>query len=107
MHQAVVRVFDEFELAQQARQALLEQGFAAAAVDMRIANDEAGAVRSNFTVGNGPTDSTHHTDGGNDAKPALSGHCVMTVATADAAEAGRAVVILARFGARDVGAVTP
>ena len=44
MENAIVRIFDGFEAAQQAREALLAEGFAADDVNVSVANDEAGPV---------------------------------------------------------------
>ena len=104
MNHAIVRIFDHFEHAEQARQALLAEGFGADAVQVDIASDEAGAVKGNFTVGNSPPESTGHTYARNYAAPQEHGHCIVTVAAASAAAAGSAAAILGRFGARDLDA---
>lgn len=101
MNQPVVRIFDVFDHAEQARQALLADGFDAGGVSLRVANDEAGPVQGNFTVGNSPTESPDHTYDRNYANIGQVGQCILTVEAPDAAGAARADAILARFGARD------
>ena len=78
MNHAIVRIFDVFEHAEQARLALLDEGFGIEAVEVDSAGDEAGAVNVHFH------------------------HCIMKVAAADAVAAGSAAAILGRFGARDL-----
>ncbi|WP_426101250.1 hypothetical protein [Massilia sp. TSP1-1-2] len=102
MVNAVVRIFDAFERAQVAREALLAEGFEASDILVSVANDEAGPVHGNFTVGNSPVESDSHTYERNYANPARNVHCIMTVAAADAALAGRADAILAQHGARAI-----
>jgi len=101
MSATVVRIIDAFERAEQARQALLADGFGAAEVELSIVSDEAGPVAGNFTVGNSPVESVHHTYQRNYATTRETAHCIVSVAAADAARAARAASILARFGARD------
>lgn len=101
MQDAIVRIFDVVDLAQEARKALLAEGFDADDVTLSIANDEAGPVIGNFTVGNSPIESDSHTYERNYADVAPSAHCLVTVAVGDAALATRAASIMERFGARD------
>lgn len=101
MNQAIVKIFDVYEHAQGARDALLADGFAADGVTMSIANDEAGAVEGNFTVGNSSTESEDHTYDRNYAHPKQLSQCIVTVNADDEETAARAEGILARFGARD------
>ncbi len=68
---------------------------------LSIANDEAGPVIGNFTVGNTPMESDSHTYQRNYADVEQPGHCLVTVAVGDAMLASRAESILDRFGARD------
>lgn len=102
MENAIVRIFDGFEAAQQAREALLAEGFAADDVNVSVANDEAGPVEGNFTVGNSPVEDLSHTYDRNYAKPIQTAHCIMTVTAPDAALAVRAAAILAQHGARGI-----
>ena len=99
---AIVRIFDVLDQAEQARRALLAEGYDADAVQMSIANDEAGPVAGNFTVGNSPVESIHHTYDANYASTRHAGQCLMTVVAADAAAARTAAEILGRFGGRDI-----
>lgn len=101
MSATVVRIFDVLERAEQARQALLADGFDAAEVELSIVSDEAGPVEGNFTVGNNPTESVRHTYQRNYANMRETAQCIVSVAAADSARAGMAASILARFGARD------
>jgi hypothetical protein len=101
MNHAIVRIFDVYDYAQGARDALLAEGFPPDGVSMSIANDEAGPVEGNFTVGNLPVDSEEHTYDRNYAKPSQPNQCLVIVAATDAAAAARAATIMARFGARD------
>ncbi len=103
MEHAVVRIFDVFERAQKAREALLTEGFGAAEIVLSIANDEAGPVEGNFTVGNLPVESDRHTYDRNYANPNQTAQCLFTVAASDAAQAARADAVLARFGGRPIG----
>jgi hypothetical protein len=96
MNHAIVRIFDDFEHAEQARLALLDQGFGADAVELDSAGDEAGTVKGNFVAGNN-----------NYARPGRHDHCIMKVTAADAAAAGSAAAIVGRFGARDLARQTP
>lgn len=102
---AVVRVFDVFEHAEQARQALLDAGFDAGAVRVDIASDEAGAVNGNFSVGNGRQGGMRGAYRRNYEAHRL-GQCVMLVAALDAAAAACAAAMMERFGARDIDALT-
>lgn len=101
MNHAIVMIFDVYDHAQSARDALLAEGFAANGITMSIANDEAGPVEGNFTVGNSPMESQQHTYDRNYAKPRQPQQCLVTVAAPDEPTATRAAGILARFGARD------
>ncbi len=101
MEHAVVRIFDVFERAQKARDTLLAEGFAAAELILSIANDEAGPVEGNFTVGNLPVESDRHTYERNYARTNQTAQCLFTVAASDAVQAARADA--ARFGGRAIG----
>jgi hypothetical protein len=100
MNHAIVRIFDDYDHAQGARDALLAEGFAADGVNIRIANDEAGAVEGNFTVGNAQPDSADHSYANNYGNTQQLSQCIVTVDAADGA-AARAAGIMDRFGARD------
>jgi hypothetical protein len=101
MEQVIIRIFDTFSCAEQAREALLAAGFEHSGVELSIRADEAGGTKGNFTVGNyrgaadGPIyerDFAHESAGGD---------CVLTVTARDAADAGRAAAIMQRYGAID------
>jgi len=53
MANEIVKVFDRYEDAEQARSALLAAGFAPGQVRLQCNEDEAGPVEGNFLVGNG------------------------------------------------------
>ncbi len=101
MQQAIIRVFDVFDYAERARDALLHEGFERESVDLSVRDDEAGPVQGNFTVGNLPMQSAQHTYDRNYANSRQRGHCVLTVQAADSAIAASAVAILDRCGGRD------
>jgi hypothetical protein len=101
MNHAIVRIFDDYNHAQSAREALLAEGFAADGITMRIANDESGAVDGNFTVGNSPAAGENTTYESTYANPRQVSQSIMTVDAGDDETAARAGAILARFGARD------
>ena len=101
MNHAIVRIFDDYDHAQSAREAWLAEGFAADGVTMRIANDESGAVKGNFTVGNSPAESEDSTYDSTYANPRQMSQSIMAVNVRDDETAARAEAILARFGARD------
>jgi hypothetical protein len=101
MNHAIVRIFDVFDHAQSARDALLAEGFEADRITMDNLNDGSGAVKGNFTVGNSPNQGDHHIYERNYAKSEELSQCIVTVDTADDQTAARADIILARFGARD------
>ncbi|MDM5178042.1 hypothetical protein PO883_12655 [Massilia sp. DJPM01] len=60
INHAVMGVFDAFDTAQQARAALLADGFGADALELKVHDDEAGPVEGNFLVGNTPVESEEH-----------------------------------------------
>ncbi len=101
MDSAVIRVFDSFDHAEQARDALLAIGFAPHSVKLLIVGDEAGPVSGNFTVGNGPPDSPDHTYDRHYANPVQRSHCMITVDAGGGPLLAQAAGILARFGGRD------
>jgi hypothetical protein len=101
MEQVVIRVFDTFSCAEQAREALLEAGFERAGVELSVRGDEAGGTTGNFTVGNyrGAADGPVYER--DFAHERVVGDCVLTVTARDAADAGRAAAIMQRYGVID------
>lgn len=104
---AMIRVFDAYTQAEQARNALLAEGFTGERVQLVVRDDEAGPVEGNFTVGNEPIESQHHTYDRNYALPTQRGHCMLTVEESNPSLVALAEAILARFGARDPEAGLP
>ncbi|WP_148415808.1 hypothetical protein [Noviherbaspirillum massiliense] len=118
MANTVIRVYDNFSAAQHARDALLASGFSDEEVQLTAREDEAGAVRSNFAIGNAhggtissrrkfsdaPMGSKENTDYQNDfAEPTPQQASVMlTVDAGDEARCDRACDIMDRYGAIDV-----
>ncbi len=90
MAQSLIRIFDVFEQAQQAREALLAEGFGPEQIELRIANDEAGPTEGNFYVGNSSDRSPDHTYDRNYAHIEQAGQCILTVGPDDASAAERA-----------------
>ncbi|MFB9245571.1 hypothetical protein IV454_27585 [Massilia antarctica] len=101
INHAVMGMFDKFDTAEQARAALLADGFGSDALELKVHDDEAGPVEGNFLVGNTPIESDQHVYDRNYANPAQRGQCMLMVNAVDAATAARASAILAGFGARD------
>ncbi len=97
---AVMGVFDDFDKAEEARAALLADGFDAAALELKVHNDEAGPVEGNFYVGNTPSESEQHVYDSNYVAVQRA-QCMLVVDANDAATAARAGAIMAGFGARD------
>ena len=100
MNKQIVRVIENVQDAERARQALLDAGFDGDGIDITHTGDEAGPAEANFTVGDSPA-----VKGGSDYKdvyaPGLEvGKCVVTV-TADASRLERAASILDYHGAKD------
>ncbi|NHZ90497.1 hypothetical protein F2P45_15930 [Massilia sp. CCM 8733] len=98
---AVLGIFDDVDRAEEARAALLADGFDASALELKVHNDEAGPVEGNFYVGNTPSESEQHVYDSNDANPVQRAQCMLVVDANDAATAARACAIMAGFGARD------
>ncbi|MDB5936179.1 MAG: hypothetical protein JWQ01_3523 [Massilia sp.] len=101
MERVIIRVFDTFSSAEQAREALLAAGFERSGVELTVRADEAGGTKGNFTVGNyhGAADGPVYER--DFAHERMGGDCVLTVTARDAADAGRAAAIMQRYGAID------
>ena len=101
MENVIVRVFNAFDCAEQAREALLAAGFERSHVQLCARQDEAGGTRGNFTVGDysGKVDDPVYER--DFAHERLDGGCVLTVTARDAADAARAAAIMQRYGAAD------
>ncbi|MDB5762471.1 MAG: hypothetical protein JWQ21_1466 [Herminiimonas sp.] len=120
MANTLVRVYDRFSDAENARNALLSVGFPPSSVHLSSTEDEAGPVEGNFTVGNkdagtaggisgffrslrGGDDQTYERDYSRTVQRASY---LMTVDADDDDQAALACHIMNRFGAIDVGART-
>ena len=101
MNNQIVRVIENVEDAERARQALLDAGFDRDGIEISHTGDEAGPSEANFTVGDSPA-----VKGGTDYKdvytPGLEiGKCIITVTALDAAQAARAAQIIEYHGGKD------
>lgn len=104
MEQALIYVFDDFELAQKARAELIQYGFGNDAVELRISDDEAGPVQGNFTVGD-----ANHATPGSDYDSTFGtvthrGNCMLMIAPSSPTHADYAIALMARYGVSDPGA---
>ena len=112
MPQALIRTFERYADAQQAREALLAAGFDGR-VEFSVPDDEAGPVEGNFAVGNGrsanagdarqpltrPGDDAYHCNFRH--APQRGVHLLVVQANEDD-ERERACAILDRYGAIDI-----
>lgn len=114
MTQPLIRTFERYADAQQARDALLGAGFEGR-VELSVRDDEAGPVEGNFTAGNGrparsgePGVREPLTRAGDDAyhrnfrDVAHRGLHLLVVQAGDGDEQQRARAILDRYGAVDI-----
>lgn len=99
MEKVIVRVFDAFSCAEQAREALLAAGFELAQVEFSVRRDEAGGTRGNFTVGDYRGEDDTPVYERDFAHERVDGDCMLTVSARDAADAVRADAIMQRYGA--------
>lgn len=122
MANTVIRVYDDFDAAEQARDTLLQAGFTKEEVQLTSREDESGAVHGNFITGDGTTTRDRHDGGlfrvrsGNDdsnygrdfapADPQRGAAYILTVDAADEGGARQASEIMDRFGAIDIDALT-
>jgi hypothetical protein len=95
----IVRVFENYEAAQQARNELLAAGFDDDHVRLKTQIDEAGPVQSNFTVGNDPKVVGGEAYSRTFAPEGQQGHFLMRVVADDGLQAERAAQICERYGA--------
>ena len=97
----IVRVIENFQDAERARQALLDAGFDRDGIEISHTGDEAGPSEANFTVGDSPK-----VKGGTDYKdvyaPGLEiGKCVITITADSDKQLEKAASILEYHGAKD------
>ncbi|HEV7816399.1 MAG TPA: hypothetical protein VGP06_15045 [Janthinobacterium sp.] len=122
MENAKVRVFvfDRFDHAEDARQALLAGGLPEAGVQLSGGEDEAGPVEGNFTVGNtdtrtGPIErafnaligADNHSYAGNYDKTALRGLYRLQVNVEAPHQQALAETVMQRFGGADIESRRP
>lgn len=105
MEQALIYVFDDFAVAERAREELLSCGFERGAVQLTVRDDEAGPAQGNFTVGDHPAAA-----GGTDyqstfANPTHRGHCMLTITPFDPAQSRYAIALMARYGVSEPPAI--
>ncbi|WP_292932154.1 hypothetical protein [Noviherbaspirillum sp.] len=119
MANTLIRVFDSFSDAENARNQLLDAGFSADSVQLVSRDDEAGAMRGNFSVGNAPStrggisglfsassttpnDSFDQTYARDYANPEKYSNYLLTVDATDDEQQARAADIMRRFGASEI-----
>jgi hypothetical protein len=95
----MVRIFQDYEAAQQARAELVAAGLGENNVELKARIDEAGPTRSNFTVGNDPKVVGGEAYSKTFAPEGQQDTYMMIVRAADAAQARQAEAIMARYGA--------
>jgi hypothetical protein len=95
----IVRIFENYDAAQQARSELLAAGFDDGHVQLKTQIDEAGPAVSNFTVGNDPKVVGGEAYSRTFAPEGQEGHFLMMVEASDGAQAVRAAEICDRYGA--------
>ncbi len=117
MTPGLLRTFDDFDTATQARDALLAAGLQASQLNLQATGDEAGPVEGNFLVGNGRdagdetppeplpsgADPIYHR---NFHRTVNRGTCRLVVEVRDASQRDTANQVLDRFGGVDVDAKT-
>ncbi len=119
MANTLIRIYDSFLNAENARKELLDAGFTTDRVRLIARDDEAGPVQGNFTVGNipsvrdgisglfsssssSPNDSFDQTYARDFANAAQHGSYLLMVDTNDDHQQALAADIMQRFGAIDV-----
>lgn len=109
MANPVIRAYDSLDAAQNAREALLRNGFAPDDIEVRVMQSEAGPVKNNYLLdekdtGTGPKDEfgfEERTDAYGNGNPDWGAMVLMTVGAEDEAQLSRASEIMAGFGAVD------
>jgi hypothetical protein len=101
MEKVIVGVFETCDSAEQAREALLVAGFERSRVQLSALEDEAGAVKGNFTVGDHTGEQDDPVYERKFAHPRVRPDCMLTVTARDEADAVRATDILLLYGAID------
>jgi hypothetical protein len=107
MEKPLIYVFDDFATAERVREEMLSYGFDPAGVQLAAAEDEAGPVKGNFTVGDYTT-----VKGGTDykdsfANPIQRGCITLTILPVDPTQTEYAVKLLARYGISEAPAPAP
>jgi hypothetical protein len=107
MEKPLIYVFDDFATAERVREEMLSYGFDPAGVQLNAAEDEAGPVQGNFTVGDYTT-----VKGGADykdcyGKPTQRGCITMIIQPVDETQADYAVKLLARYGVSEAPMAGP
>jgi hypothetical protein len=113
MANTIVRVYNSFSDAENARKELLDSGFSSSSVNLSSREDEAGPVEGNFTVGNKDTETgvgglLRSLIGGKEpyvekyGNVTQRGSYLLTVDGADEAQLAQASSIMDRFGAVDI-----
>jgi hypothetical protein len=107
MEKVIVGVFETCDSAEQAREALLVAGFERSRVALSALEDEAGAVKGNFAVGDYTGEQDDPVYERNFAHPRMRPDCMLTVTARDEAEAVRATEIMLLYGSIDPGRSAP
>jgi hypothetical protein len=115
---SIPRIFEQLRNAEQAREALIADGFERDRIQLTSRQDEAGPVEGNFVVGNTKEDTVARTEfsrtlGGegdntyrhNFERVVDRGMYMLVVEAEEGAEAGRAAAIMTRHGGTDVDAL--
>lgn len=109
MSTPLLRVFDSFEVAERAREALIIAGLPPDAIELRPPEDDGGPVEGNFLVDleEKPTpssDDPHRQSPQSELRtPVSRATYVMMVGIADESQARQAVQVLDAFGTTDSG----